>query len=478
MGKKSKSKKNAVEELGSRGEPLAEWRFDEPLFQMVLHPEKPILLCGLSNGFIYCYSYDVAKLQQVLDDNKKNWSKSEGETDSFWANIEVGDDRESVEGIKLLWRTKRHKGSVRCICLDPDGAFVYSVGTDKVLKKAVTETGKVVQKITLKDQQSDFTKMFKSATHPYLLLGDEDGNVTALNSESLQTMNKVVKIHGGDAINDIFQFCKRSLHKYISLGQTTLAYWDARESNESDFALADDDEDSKRKVLLSDNQEDEMLCGTFLDPEVGDTVVCGMGEGILTVWKPNKNDLEDQLNRIKICQNESIDCIVPTLQDDDSVWCGCSNGNIYKADVKHGRVVEVRCHSEEDEVAFIDLDYDYRVVSGGMDKIILWQTNDETTNSDDEPVSISESEDDELSSEENKGKAESEADDSSSSDSDDGETMVGLSKEELIAELDKDLIEKDEQEEAKVPEKPRSKKKRKISGKLDSNHGIAKFEGL
>lgn len=480
MGKKSKLREKSLEEQGPRGEPVVEWQSDEPVFQMVLHPEKPLLLCGLANGYVYCYSYDVGRLQEVLAHNKREVQKIEGERTCFWTCVELGDG-ETPDGVQLSWRTRRHKGSVRCMCLDPDGQFVYSVGTDNVLKKAHTETGKVVQKVTLKDQKAGFTKMVKSTTHPYLLLGDESGNVLVLNSDTLKGINKVTKIHGGDAINDMFVFSKRSVHKYISLGQTTLAYWDARESNESDFALADDDEDSKRKVMLSDNQEDEMLCGTFVDPEVGDTVVCGMGEGILTVWKPKKNDLEDQVNRIKVCQDESVDCIIPTLQDDNAVWCGCSNGKIYKADVKHGRVVEVRTHSEDDEVTFIDLDYDYRVVSGGMEKVILWQSIEEEEGVDREQESGSDDQipsDSDSSSEEDDNNDLSDADDNDSSDADEDDTaLVGLSKDELIAELDKDLAGDDSDAKPEEPRKVKNKK-RKLAGKQDSSHGIAKFEGL
>ncbi|QLL33726.1 hypothetical protein HG536_0F00490 [Torulaspora globosa] len=456
MGKKSKLPMSAVEE------PLAEWRFPQPVFQMVLHPERPMLLCGLADGHVYCYSYDAARLQQTLAENKKQRDR-DGQQ-SLWTCVEAGDE-ESPEGVRLEWRTRRHRGSVRCMCLDADGTYVYSVGTDNVLKKARSDTGKVVQKVTLREQTCGFTKMAKSATHAYLLLGDEDGNVTVVNSETLKRTNRIVKIHGGDAINDIFQFAKRSVHKYISLGQTTLAYWDARECG---------DDDAKRKVVVSDNQEDEMLCGAFVDPEAGDTVVCGMGEGVLTVWKPNKNDLEDQMNRIKICQNESVDCVVPTLQDDDAVWCGCSDGKIYKADVKRGRVVEVRTHSDDDEVTFIDLDYEYRVVSGGMDKIVLWQSIDEkdasSSESDAEQAPTAESDNDVSS--------DAEITDDSSSDSEDGTVLVGLSREELIAELDKDLAGDDTDEQK--PEEPRKNKnkKRKLAGKQASSHGIAKFEGL
>lgn len=468
MGKKTKSKKGVVPEFPCLGEPLAEFRFSEPLFQMALHPTKPVLVTGLATGYIYCYSYDAGLLQSALLENKKEVRVGEKDEKPFWTCVDVGKEH-PTEAVKLLWSTKRHKGSVRCLCLDPDGEYVYSVGADNVLKKASTETGRVVRKTSFKEQKSKFTKLIRSPTHDYLLLGDEDGSVAILDSETLQLTNKVHRIHGGDAINDIFQFAKRSMHKYVSVGQTTMAYWDARESNEADLQIPEDDEETKRKVMLSDDQEDEILCGTFVDPEEGDTIVCGMGEGILTVWKPKKNDLEDQVNRIKVCAGESIDCIVPTLQDDNGVWCGSSNGNFYRADVKSGRVVEVRHHSDIDEVAFLDLDYEYRVVSGGMDRLILWQPITESgTQETSDDVS------DAFSDPDSSDDSDRESEDDSSSD--DSDTMVGLSREELIEELDKDL-QGSSAEENEQKEKPQ-KKKRKVAGKLAASHGIMKFEGL
>ena len=231
--------------------------------------------------------------------------------------------------------------------------------------------------LPLEEDKNKYTKLVKSQKHPVLLLGDEGGNISVLNSETLEVKNSIKKIHNGDAINDIFQFVGKSLYRFISLGQTTLAYWDSRESNESDFSIPADDEETKRKVFISDDQEDEILCGTFVNPDDGDVLVCGMGEGVLTVWKPKRNNLVDQLTRIPICKGESIDCIISSFQDDNCVYCGCSNGNVYKVDVKMGKVVEIRKHSSLDEVTFIDLDCEYRLMSGGMDKVKLWEFIDE-----------------------------------------------------------------------------------------------------
>nr|CAI6815132.1 BPK_HP1_G0058340.mRNA.1.CDS.1 [Saccharomyces cerevisiae] len=92
-----------------------------------------------------------------------------------------------------------------------------------------------------------------------------------------------------------------------------------------------------------------------------------------------------------------------------------SNGNIYKVNAKLGKVVEIRNHSEL-MVGFVDLDFEYRVV--------WWFGKHQDMGIIEDDV------------EEN---ASDLSDDTSS---DDETTLVGLSKEELLDELDKDLSRK------------------------------------
>lgn len=535
MGRKNRDKKNgtSLASLASKSSPILEFQFDEPLFQVNCHPEKPIIITAIATGHMFCYQYDPKALQKIVNSNELRYSnleEAQKQQKTFWKVVRVPQDIEEhskeskdaneKDAVKLLWKTRRHKGSVRGLCFDSDGSHVFSVGVDNVLKKANSETGKVVKKITLPEAEGKhkYTKLIKSATHPLLLLGDEGGNIFVLDSNTLEVKNTIRKIHNGDAINDILHFVGKSIYKFISLGQTTLAYWDSRESNEGDFSIAEDDQDTKRKVLVSDDQEDEMLCGTFVNPDNGDVLVCGMGEGLLTVWKPKKNDLVDQLTRIPICRGESIECVISSFQDDNCVYCGCSNGNIYKVNVKMGKVVEIRKHSSLDEVAFIDLDYEYRLLSGGMEGVKLWEfvgdedesgTDESIDNDDTNSLSPSYLEENakadsspefsdgisSTSSEEFDSKDdESDVDDGIGS-SDEEKTLIGLSKEELLAELDKDLQSSDDEQNVDTrnhskrinkesTDKPIKKKlKKQLTNKQLKNlqrheHGIRKFEGL
>ncbi|AGO12105.1 AaceriAEL261Cp [[Ashbya] aceris (nom. inval.)] len=502
MGKK-KNSGASLEEITDTTRPLLEFTYGHPLFAIACHPEQPIIVSGLATGHMFCHKYNPAQLKEAqLQRLQQQDAIDEGDRKKLWDVVEIPGAETS--GVSLLWTTKRHKGSVRCICFDADGSHIYSVGTDNVLKKADSYSGKVVKKCVLNPGQNvKYTKLVKSATHPLVLLGDESGNVTVLNSESLEQTNLIKSIHNGDAINDIFHFAKKSVYRFISLGQTTLAHWDSRESNESDFGIPADDKHAKRKVFLSDDQEDEILCGTFVDPEDGEVLVCGMGEGVLTVWRPKKNGLADQLTRIKVKKNESIDCILPTLEDDGCVWCGCSDGNIYKVHVNRGTIVEVRKHSKLDEVTFLDLDYEYRLLSGGLDKAKLWDSEkpDQLDSEKSEGINASHSSpigsessgsdsDDSLNDD---GNSEDSSDESEASDTSDvEEELVGLSREQIIAELDKDLVDDTEDvEDVRLQRKRKNGKDlstgangKKQKGKVIKTertmktHGVRRFEGL
>ena len=130
---------------------------------------------------------------------------------------EQTDNNEDL-GVETLWKTKRHKGSVRAMCFDAKGDSIFSVGSDNILKKANTMTGKVVKKVNLsslfnseKKKNDKFTKLCISQTHPFVLIGDESGDIHVINSESLALTNSIRSIHFGDSINDILHFDKLSL---------------------------------------------------------------------------------------------------------------------------------------------------------------------------------------------------------------------------------------------------------------------------
>ncbi|KAG7663102.1 JIP5 [[Candida] subhashii] len=189
-----------------------------------------------------------------------------------------------------------------------------------------------------------------------------------------------------------------SAYHYLTLGSTTLSHIDIR----------------KGIITQSDNQEDELLAMCFpsdyISDNKNDTVLVAHGEGIVTIWKDSKNRFMDQLSRIKVNKSASIDCIMPTMNADDeemtnSVWCGDSEGLLHRVNYKKGKVVETRVHSSArgkygavDEVGILDIDYDYRLISAGMDSLKIWSNREvaEDIANYDEDSDLEDSSDDEV----------------------------------------------------------------------------------
>lgn len=150
----------------------------------------------------------------------------------------------------------------------------------------------------------------------------------------------------------------------------------------------------------------------------------------------------DQLTRVKVNKSASIDAIIPTMNSDDdslahSVWCGDSEGLLHRVNYKTGKVVETRLHSVSkgkygavDEVGILDIDYDYRLISAGMDTLKIW-SNVEV---DDEEMSSDNSDDDDDDDEQDDN-AEDSWTDTSLSDNSDGEPSSN------------DEVEKDDEDE-------------------------------
>lgn len=431
---------------------LIQWTTSDPdilIFCTAAHPTNPLIYIGLSNGYLYCYEYDVTKLNRDEPECK------------------IGQE---IDGVMLKWKTHRHKGPIRAIACNDDS--IVSVGKDKIIKLAKFNNGMVTQKGKV---NGDITCM--KLTSDWVLLGTEQSSVEIFLLSNLTLVNQLNNLHGGDPVNDLLQFQNRSKYRFISMGQTIISHWNGKKV---DSTKKKKQLDENSNIHTSDDQEDEILCACFIDDE---TLCCGMGNGVITIWNPERNDLQDQLNRVKIVKDESVESIISTMQDDGCLWCGCSNGKIYKVNVKKSKIIETRVQDELDEITYMDLDFEYRLISGGMESIVLWCLEEEKH----------EAEAEEEEEEEGDAFSDSDITDNNTSDSDsdeksdnegenDGndETLTGLSREELIAELCKD------EEDVDFVEKPPAQKKRKtvkIEKKDKSrqnylNHGINKFEDL
>ncbi len=454
MGKKS-NKKGIEKAQASLAYPILEisHSIDDPLFAAAFHPTANIFATGTAKGQVKLFKYDAGKLEEAIIQKKEPVPLNLGIELPPWTSVgvygkEVDLDDVVNNDVEVCWKTKRHKKSCRDLKFDCEGKFLYTAGHEGVIKRADVETGKVVSKILREEGSSAITRILTVPNKDFLIVGDENGDIACYDTKSMERIYHIAKVHD-DTVNSINSCVPKSDYKFVSAGSMTIADWDIR----------------KEKILhKSEQQDDELLSSCWADQETQKTLLGGMAGGIVTLWKPNLNEFEDQVSRINIDKDESVESVISAMDAASMfAYAGLSNGNIVKLDVEKGRAVDFRSHSRDgsDDVAGLDLDYEYRLVTYGMDKLNIW------TNKYDDPDSSDKEED--LSSD-----FDSECNDSSSEQSDDG----GASGNEDNA------IKSEEQKQAQKNEKKRAletKKKSKVKNKKaksNENHGIRRFEGL
>lgn len=82
------------------------------LFSLALHPNRPFLATGLSSGHLRTYTWPYSEDGDNHDD-------SDG-------GVEEDPTIRGDGGFRILWKTRRHKGSCRCVAFsgDGDGEFI------------------------------------------------------------------------------------------------------------------------------------------------------------------------------------------------------------------------------------------------------------------------------------------------------------------------------------------------------------------
>jgi WD repeat-containing protein 55 len=133
------------------------------LFSQAIHPFEPIVAVGLSSGHVQSF-----KLPPAPTSAQNSPSPDEVPIQPFGRRRSSTASENGRGEIETAWRTRRHKGSCRSLAYSPDGALLYSAGTDGLVKAAGSEDGRVVEKIAIPDIDWYVARFFPSVGNALL----------------------------------------------------------------------------------------------------------------------------------------------------------------------------------------------------------------------------------------------------------------------------------------------------------------------
>ncbi|KAL7897118.1 WD40-repeat-containing domain protein [Trichoderma sp. SZMC 28014] len=414
------------------------------IFTTALHPTAPLLSVGLSNGVVETFRLPPGN---SADDS------IDGDTSV------LSDGRSTIDSV---WRTKRHKGSCRCLANSHDGQYQYSAGTDAMIKHYDTETGRVISKLAIPTNTSkpDGPSLLHVLNPTNLLLATDTGALHIVDLRDGALGKKPAQTHypHSDYVSSIMplppteESTSGFSKQWVSTGGTTLAVTDVR-----------------RGVLVrSEDQEDELLSSCFV-PGLGPkknrnngVVVVGSGSGVLTMW--DKGAWDDQQERIIVdppkAGGESIDAIALIPQElgvGKKVVCGVGDGSLRIVDLVRREVitsVNLR-HDDMEGVVSLAFDSENRLISAGGRTVKIWEELSE------------------LQGDQNDGETDDDDDEEEDDDSDDEKAANG----KRAAESDSDDDSDDGVEEMKQRAKRRKEVQQHKLGPMGA-HGILGFDGL
>lgn len=114
------------------------------LFAQAIHPSETVVTVGLSSGHVQSFKLPPAATAAESSPSPDETSVQPFGRRRFSIASEIG-----LGEVETAWRTRRHKGSCRCLAYSLDGEILYSAGTDGLVKAARSEDGRVVGKIAV-----------------------------------------------------------------------------------------------------------------------------------------------------------------------------------------------------------------------------------------------------------------------------------------------------------------------------------------
>ncbi|OAL52661.1 HET-domain-containing protein [Pyrenochaeta sp. DS3sAY3a] len=338
---------------------------DYDLFAQAIHPNEPVVAVGLASGHVHSYRLPAG----ASDDSDNDTTLA---SENGFGHIETA------------WKTRRHKGSCRTLGYTLDGSQLFSAGTDGIVKIADSTTGRVTAKIAVPLDPAtggiDAPTLVHALSPQSLILATDSAALHIYDIRSLggQAALRPENTHHphDDYVSSLTplppsQASTSGFSKqWVTTGGSTLAVTDLR----------------RGVMVRSEDQDEELLSSLIVTglskkgTNVGEKVVVGAGNGVLTLWE--RGVWDDQDERIIVDRSkgggESLDALA-LLPDGVGpggkiVAVGLGNGGLRFVKIGPNKIVGELKHDELSQEGVIGLGFDVtgRLISGGGKTVKVW----------------------------------------------------------------------------------------------------------
>ncbi|CAI4214511.1 unnamed protein product [Parascedosporium putredinis] len=426
------------------------------VFAQAVHPTEPLVAVGLFNGRVKCF-----RLPPTTGGGS-SVSEDDAETSI------LSDGRATID---TIWETKRHKRSCRALTYSPDGDFMFSAGSDGIVKHFSSSSGRVASKVLVPKfaNQEDAPSILHAIDPQHILLGTDAGalHIFDLRQDGLAGKAARTSFPHTDYISSIVPLPPKAAtekggggdgasvfpKQWVTTGGTTLAVTDIRSGT----------------LVRSDDQEDDLL--------------------VLTMW--DRGSWDDQQERVIVDTGrgggDSIDAVALIPEEagyGKKLFAAVGDGSLRLVDLIK-REVDITAtlrHDDQEGAIAIDFDCYGRMITAGGSIVKIWEdlTELQIADSDDED------EDEEDGSESDDDDDDDDGDDDDEEEGDDSSDngKAAKNKKKRAREESSDDSDDSDDDSADERERERQEKQRKrreaIAARLGpmGAHGVLKFDGL